>query len=215
MRGDVSVPHSLCDLIGRADAVARGKAAGDVGAHLPIHRNMRTVQTQARQQRGRGDGAAQAEQTVHRDLGTVPEGNGGDLLLPFDLPDRSGKALDVFSLHLAVGIGREQIQLFRDLGEIFHLVLVAFGAAEHGDRLSPVKHPVAGGAVADAAAEQLRLTGQALGRDDAGAEDQGFRLEDLVVRQKHEGVLHPGDVRHHPVGDLQAEHLRVLPELFV
>ena len=196
MGGDVAFAHGLRDLVGSSGAVARGIDAGDVRRLFPVDDNVRTVRGKAGHQGPGRDRIPQDEEPVDGDLRPVMEHDLSDLHAALHRPHRCD-LLHVRQFHAAVRIAGGKIDLLRDPGEIFHLVLVARRAAEDRDRLPLVQEAVAGRAVADAPAEQFVFPFVALRRENAGRKKEGLRLVYLVFRQDHEVP-----VRRHHVRDL-------------
>ena len=110
---------------------------------------------------------------------------------------------------LSAGICRGNIHFVRHLRKILDLVLEPRVAAEHSDSFAPVEESVTRCAVADAAAEQLLLAFESLGRSRTGREQNRFGLVHVRTRRKHVNIAHRHDRRHHLLGDLNAHLLSV------
>ena len=215
MGGHVALAGGLHVLIGPAGAVAGGEAAGQVGDHLPVHGDVALFRGKARQQRGKGHAVPEAEHTAGGDGLAVFQGQGGKLaVLGVHLHRPLIHELHVGGELAGVLVQREVVHLLRQLGQELHLMLKALGVADDGDGLALIEEAVAGGAVADALAHQLRLAGEQTHGGDAGGEDDGIGLVELAAGGEGVVVAELDDGGHHPVLDgdapllaLAAEHL--------
>ena len=91
-----------------------------------------------------------------------------------------------------------EVDLLGELGEEHALLDSGVAAADHRDRLVAVQGAVAGGAPADAAADELRLARDArTTRLDAGCEDDRARVDLLAVGDQYVEALGIGAQRAH------------------
>ena len=163
--GDLALADGLGYLEGPAGAVPRGEDAGEVRGHGPVHRHIAALQGQAREQVPRGHGGPQEEHAVH----PLRHAAGGDGL--HLVPALDGASLRLVEVHHLTADALQEVRLLPRRG----------GPAQHGDPLPPVEHPVAGGAVAHAPAQQLRLAGELRPPDRACRQHHGRPLDQVAA----------------------------------
>ena len=97
-----------------------------------------------------------------------------------------------------------------DLTQEGRVLVGLFAVSDEGDLLPPVEHPVAGGAVADAAAEELALAGIEVLARDAEGEDHAPRLVEIVPHGDAEAAAEVHDAQRAPADQLGAAALELL-----
>ncbi|CAN3974647.1 putative HTH-type transcriptional regulator yvdT, partial [Dysosmobacter welbionis] len=148
---------------------------------------------QPREQLRGGHGGPQDEHALRRNGPAVA----GDGLHPAVAPD--------LALLGAVEIGHGAA----DFLEKLRLLPGGVGVSHHRHRLAPVEHPVAGGAVADAPAQKLRLAGKLLPAGHARRQHHSPGVVHIRPHADIPGVRHLHGVQHLARQKLHPRLLRV------